>query len=408
MKKLFFIITLLSSISCFAQWSQVNNGITDLSQGATIFGHSVNYIFAGTFAGSKMYRSNDNGIHWSEVTPPFIFAFPNCGYFFSGKFFVGFNTSGSCIYYTSDDGTSWTTGIGSPATTNVRGFISLSTDIFAFTATKGIYRSSDGGVNWTEVNNGLSNLNIASMEVINNKLIAASIGAGIFVSSDNGSTWVQSNSGIAGGDLNAGLVWRMGTNLYYYAQGGGSYKSVDEGLTWTIWTKPPVFGLGPNEIYRSGGNLYLESRHFDGGLKDSIYYSVDEGLSWTNITGNLSATDLNASKITEFNGYVFIAYDIISPNLGIYRRATTVGINEQINNNINISVYPNPTNNLISIKVDSKFLGSNFIISDQLGRQVSSGKLSNEITTVDFSSFSKGLYLLQVGHENKQTFKVIK
>ena len=178
-----------------------------------------------------------------------------------------------------------------------------------------IYKSSDGGVNWTQTINGLSNLNIIWMEVINSKLVAASIGGGVFISSDNGSTWVQSNSGIAGGDLNASLVWRMGTNLYYYEQGGGSYTSANDGATWIVWTKPAVFGVGPMEIYRSGGDLYMEARHFSGGLKDSLYITSNEGITWTNITGNLSASDLSASKIMEFNGYAFIAYNLVSPNL---------------------------------------------------------------------------------------------
>lgn len=73
-----------------------------------------------------------------------------------------------------------------------------------------------------------------------------------------------------------------------------------------------------------------------------------------------------------------------------------------------INIYPNPTNNLLSIKSDNGFLGLNFTITDQLGRQILTGKLSNEITTIDVSSFSTGVYFFQVGQESKQTFKVIK
>ncbi len=408
MKKLLFTITFLSSITCFAQWTQVNNGIANLSQGATTLGHSANYIFSGTLSGGKMYRSNDNGNNWSEITPPIVSNVPECGYYFSGKYFSGLNASTDCIYYSSNDGTAWSVGVGSPTASVVRGFMSLSTDIFAYTSNKGIYKSSDGGVNWTQTISGLSNLNITWMEVINSKIVACSIGGGVFISTDNGSTWVQSNSGIAGGDLNGAMVWRMGTNLYYYAQGGGSYTSANDGATWTVWTKPAVFGLAPLEIYRSGGNLYLEARHFSGGLKDSVYVTSNEGTTWTNITGNLSASDLNASKIMEFNGYAFIGYNLVSPNLGIYRRGITVGINEQVFNSTNIAIYPNPANDLILITADSRLLGSNFIITDQLGRQVLTGKLSNETTTVDISSFPVGVYFFQVGQENKQTIKVMK
>lgn len=317
MRKIYLsTVILFASITCFAQWGQVNNGIANLTQGASLLGSSDTYLFAGTLGDYKMYRTNDNGNNWIEINLPAPFSVPVCGYYFSGKYFSGLNVSTDCVFYTTDNGTTWNSVTGGPKTTGVRGFHSLSGNIFAYTSSVGIYKSSDGGSTWSAANSGLTNLNVIWMETINTKLIAATIGGGVFISTDNGATWVQSNTGIAGGDLNAVLVWRMGSNLYYTAQGGGSYLSTDEGTTWSSWTKPSVMGLGVQEIHRYGSNLYMEARHFSGGLRDSVYITSDEGVSWTNITANLSATDLNAYGITEFGGFVFIAYNLISPNLG--------------------------------------------------------------------------------------------
>lgn len=61
------------------------------------------------------------------------------------------------------------------------------------------------------------------------------------------------------------------------------------------------------------------------------------------------------------------------------------------------NIYPNPTNNLLSIKSDNVLLGLSFTITDLLVRQILPGKLSNKITTINISTFSIGVYFFQVG-----------
>ncbi len=401
MRKIYLsTVILFASITCFAQWGQVNNGITNLTSGAKLLGSSNTHLFSGTLGGGKMYRTNDNGNSWTEIQAPVPGNVPECGYYFNGKYFSGLNSSMNCVYYTIDNGTNWNNVTGGPQTTVVRGFIDLSGSIFAYTSSAGIYKSSDGGLSWSAANSGLTNLNIIWMETINTKLIAATIGGGIFISTDNGVTWAQSNSGIAGGDLNAELVWRMGNNLYYTAQGGGSYSSNNEGTTWASWTKPYVMGLGVLEIHRYGSNLYMEARHFSGGLRDSVYISSNEGVSWTNITDNLSATDLNASGITEFGGFVFIAYNLISPNLGIYRRASTVGIEENVISN-DIIIYPNPFTNKIVLSNFSNLIIKQVFIYDNLGKLIiSANGGTNEI---NMDNLNTGLYFIKITLSDNST-----
>lgn len=379
--------------SCFAQWGQVNNGITNLTSGAKLLGNSNTHLFAGTLGGYKMYRTNDNGNNWIEIQPPVASNVPECGYYFSGKYFSGLNSSMNCIFYTDDNGTTWNSVTGGPQTTVVRGFISLSGIIFAYTSSAGIYKSSDGGLTWSTANSGLTNLNVIGMETINTKLIAATIGGGVFISADNGATWVQSNTGITGGDLNTELVWKMGSNLYYIAQGGGSYSSNNEGTTWSNWTKPSVMGLAVLEIHRNGSNIYMEARHFSGGLRDSIYMTSNEGASWTNITANLSASDLNASGITEFNGYTFIAYNLISPGQGIYRRGTPVGLSDNDLSNSFI-MYPNPFDDRIFLPNLSKETLKQISIYDSQGKKVLSE--NSNINFINTLELNNGLYIIEL------------
>jgi hypothetical protein len=386
-------VLLFAVILCHAQWGPINNGIVNLTFGAKLLGSSNTHLFSGTLAGPKMYRTNDYGNNWTEIQPPVTGNIPECGYYFSGKYFSGLNSSMDCIFYSSDNGTNWNSVNGGPQTTVVRGFSSISGTIFAFTSSKGVYKSTDGGANWSEANSGISNLNVIWMETINSKIIAATIGAGVFVSADNGASWVQSNSGISGGSLNASFVWRMGNSLYYYDQSGSTYTSSDEGTTWNAWNKPSILGLGMTEVYRSGSNLYLESRHFAVGLRDSIYVSSNEGLNWTNITANLSATDLNASGITEFGGFAFIAYNMISPGMGVYRKTSTVSVSETAQSDL-INIYPNPfSEKIIFANVPDRRI-KHVSIFDNQGRLILT--VNGDESSINTSELNSGLYVIQI------------
>ena len=74
----------------------------------------------------------------------------------------------------------------------------------------------------------------------------------------------------------------------------------------------------------------------------------------------------------------------------------------------NFSVYPNPSSDLITIKVNAELLSSTYRITDQLGITVLTGKLTTVNTIININELTVGLYLLQVGEQKKQTFKILK
>jgi hypothetical protein len=86
---------------------------------------------------------------------------------------------------------------------------------------------------------------------------------------------------------------------------------------------------------------------------------------------------------------------------------TAIGI-EEAQRISGIKVYPNPSNNFITIENKSTLLNSTYLIFNSLGQQVLTGKLTHTTTTVDIKELPTGLYFLQVGDEEKQTFKVMK
>ncbi|MBL7997305.1 MAG: T9SS type A sorting domain-containing protein [Candidatus Kapabacteria bacterium] len=396
---------LIISVQCLAQWAQVNTGIKNLSLGAKLLGNSDTHLFCGTLSGGAMYRSSDAGNTWMEIQPPVAGNLPECGYSYEGKYFAGLNSSMNCIFYSTDNGSSWNSSVGAPQTTVVRGFRSVPGAVFAYTSSMGIYASTNGGVTWSAANTGLKTVNVIWMETIKTKVLAATIGGGVFVSLNNGAVWTQSNSGIAAGDLNAEAVWRMGENLYYMAQGGASYKSTDEGATWTAWTKPAFMGIGITEVYRNGANLYIESRHFSGGLRDSIYTTANEGATWTNITENLSASDLNASGITEFGGYTFIAYNLISPNLGMYRKSTTTDVIDKETGDA-VGVHPNPFDDIIHCTASPAKDIEYVSFYDSRGVLVLTERSNGPV--VNTSVLSNGMYMMYIHYtDNTHAYRKV-
>jgi hypothetical protein len=66
-----------------------------------------------------------------------------------------------------------------------------------------------------------------------------------------------------------------------------------------------------------------------------------------------------------------------------------------VNNKESIVLYPNPTPSEITITSD-KFTNEPYTLFDQMGRTVSSGKLSGTTTTISLSTLTKGIYILKV------------
>ena len=75
----------------------------------------------------------------------------------------------------------------------------------------------------------------------------------------------------------------------------------------------------------------------------------------------------------------------------------------------NFSVYPNPTNSVISVDFDDNIITS-YVLYDIQGREVlSENKLFNDSFDIDLSSFNSGIYLLKIATDKGDfTQKVIK
>jgi predicted secreted protein len=109
------------------------------------------------------------------------------------------------------------------------------------------------------------------------------------------------------------------------------------------------------------------------------------------------------------NGYMYISYasDLVgqSADYIVYKGGTNSGINTFTLNN-DISTYPNPASNNIIIEIkNSRFVNSDLRVYDIVGYLILEKKLAGSKTSVDISTFSKGLYILKVENENGTAVK---
>ena len=79
------------------------------------------------------------------------------------------------------------------------------------------------------------------------------------------------------------------------------------------------------------------------------------------------------------------------------------GVDEQAENNLNLTAYPNPTTGIINLEYNSK-KPVHFDVINMLGENVFSQKTNNtKNTTIDISNLKKGLYFLQMITDSKTT-----
>lgn len=90
--------------------------------------------------------------------------------------------------------------------------------------------------------------------------------------------------------------------------------------------------------------------------------------------------------------------------------SVTTGVNET-SINLEMSVYPNPTTNFLSLKVKSEKLESlTYQLIDLQGKVIENKKVNSTTSTIKMEELPKAVYFLNVVNNNQvvKTFKVIK
>ena len=130
---------------------------------------------------------------------------------------------------------------------------------------------------------------------------------------------------------------------------------------------------------------------------------------WDNSRYNYMAYCPLVNRFTQGQKDRIRATAIVAPRVSLLTSVGCgpLGINESSSSKI-FSVFPNPAQTIINVKADKKLLGSAYVIYDNTGKLVLTGKITSENTVIELDYLSDGIYLFSVGENLKQTFKVIK
>ncbi|MFA6805885.1 MAG: T9SS type A sorting domain-containing protein [Bacteroidales bacterium] len=143
-------------------------------------------------------------------------------------------------------------------------------------------------------------------------------------------------------------------------------------------------------------------------------WGQDEFVSHT-LTNNL--LDIIIDTLEEGTTYYVALYALTS--YGIIKNETTsfvtlgthnIGLNNIENQDSFISIYPNPSSDIINIKINNLNTNGNtfIIISDIKGRIIDKKQIYTTSITYDISEFSKGIYTISlISNDGKHTRKLI-
>src|SRR5664280_3157992 len=218
-------------------WTNVGGGLVigTINRVDNVYALDANTCLAAVFSssGTYVYRTTNGGSNWAQVftqSPGFIDATWMTSA--SNGFMVGdpVNSRWS-LWKTSDGGASWdSTGLYLKASGNEYGWASSlfinGSNIWFGTNNSRIYYSSDDGVTWTAQTTPL--LNIYGLSFSGNIGIAGGSttagDGGISISSDNGTTWTP---GPFSGSGSAANCATQGNNFIYSTFTGAIYLSTN-------------------------------------------------------------------------------------------------------------------------------------------------------------------------------------
>ena len=180
-----------------------------------------------------------------------------------------------------------------------------------------------------------------------------------------------------------GKIWKVTNNYYTYSPQTITINAGDT-VVFEISSGHDVVEVS-QQTWNSNGNTQLS-----GG------FSLPYG-GGTLLTANLTAGT---------------HYYVCTPHAYMGMKASIIvqNITPVINNKVfsEFSVYPNPVTDVVNIRITGDKKGEVFSIVNLAGKQVLTGKLEDEINSVDLSGLNSGLYFVQLGTVKRQTLKLVK
>jgi hypothetical protein len=224
----------------------------------------------------------------------------------------------------------------------------------------------------------------------------------------DGTNWTPLGTGIStgascmavyGGQLYVagGLTSAGGTTVSKIARWNGTtWSSVGGGVTGTS-------GNGIRDMKTIGTGLLVVGDFNQMGTVTTSNVALWNGSSWTGL--GLVHPDNFVNCVEVYGGKIYVGTFSFS-HAHLFRYNGVVGIEEQIIEDDNMSIYPNPAKDKLVIGTKEIRGKSVLTVYNINGDLVMEKEIYNDINEIDISSFDSGMYVLKLMNEN--TFRVKK
>lgn len=233
----------------------------------------------------------------------------------------------------------------------------------------------------------------------NNQEVLVGLGGQIWSSTDRGANWVNSSSGLSL-DPSSGSIFDIvqnpdNSNEFVIATSNGVWKSSDYYSTWTQL-------LSTNNVQRvlydpNHPEILVATVYSTLTSDATIYYSEDYGSTWNMVPYNDIAFSQVYDIAIDFTGNGFKAY-LATPDLGIITYNVTydtLGIEDSVFSSSDITIYPNPVSDLMTVVFENGIQPSSITIYDLFGKEM---KSNTNKSIIDISSLATGIYLVKVSN----------
>lgn len=439
------VLTLLLAIILIAQtgnsqqWSELggNNSLQANGNIRDICADHQGNIYAGGFftnAEGNYYVAKWDGSTWSELGGPNSLAANGVIYAIctdaAGNVYAAgdFTNSSEFFYVAKWDGNTWSE-LGSSNYNDP--FFCLGTDAAGINIyAAGNLVSPNGpyspivkwdGSNWSELagNNGIGG-QIFTLCTDNSGNLYAGGGfqnndLNTYVAKCNGAEWSElggSNSLVIESNCYVNSI-AIDASGNIFAAGLLSYSNPVNYIAYFSngsWSEIGAFNgsiscLQTDEL----GNLYAAGS-FSFNTGDFLVAKYD-GNTWSELGGDNSLAanlPVNTMCIDDL-GNIYAAGDFSNDNGNKYvaKFGNTTGINTNPAKP-SVSVYPNPTTNIVSLRNAQKFQGSSYTLYNAIGQPVLVGTIYNQNQTINIAELANGIYLLRLDDSDSETIRIIK
>jgi photosystem II stability/assembly factor-like uncharacterized protein len=224
--------------------------------------------------------------------------------------------------------------------------------------------------------------------------------------SSNGSTFTQVSTTPSASDVYSTIVVnKSNTNIVYVTCGDKVYRSVNKAVDWSdisgALLNTNILNL-IQDPYKTDESFYLTTAF-------GVYYRNNTMSDWQSFSKGLPLI----AQITDLFGY-FDGTNNSVLRVSFYGRGvwesdlyrTALSNNDYVNNVGTISIYPNPSTDIITVNItEPKLMDTKAVLTDISGKQIKEIFISQPVTLLDFTNYAKGIYLLKFS--NNITKKIV-